>query len=145
MATIEASLPWGGDFALDSTGDLLLVEDSSGSFPALTQRITQMLLTTPLITDAYGNALSTPDDMFHPTTGAGLRWAVGRNASTALLQQIETAILTELAKEPDIAPQPTPTVVFTVYPDGVTCQVTATLVNGQVIALPPIRVTPSGA
>ncbi len=145
MASVEIALNWGGDFVIDSTGDLALVEDGSELFPALTQRITQMVLTTPLITSSAGAALSVPDDVFHPTAGAGLRWAVGRLADNALLNQIELAILDELAKEPDIAPQPTPTVAFTVYQNGVTCQITASTVAGQVVAFPPIPVTPSGA
>ena len=144
MASTEVALSWGGDFVIDSTGDLALVQDDGGAYPALTQRITQMALTTPLITAANGSPLSVPDDVFNPTAGAGLRWSIGRLADNALLDQIEMAILEELAREPDVAPEPTPTVTFTVYPNGATCQVVFTAITGQVVALPPIPITPGG-
>lgn len=144
MATTEVALAWGGDFVLDSTGDLVLLQDGNGAYPALTQRLTQMVLTTPLITASNGTPLSVPDDVFHPTAGAGLRWAVGRLGDNGLLDQIELAVLEELAKEPDVAPQPKPTVSFVVYQNGASCQIVFTAITGQVVALPPIPITPSG-
>jgi hypothetical protein len=144
--SIEVALPYGGDFSLDATGDLLLVEDGNGAYPALQQRIIQMLLTSPQIKDSNGNPIpGSADDMFNPTAGAGLRRAVGNVENNALLAEIEARMIEGLSKEPDVAPYPAPQIEFVVYPNGVVCNLTFATVDGQVIALPPIPLTPSGA
>lgn len=146
MGSVEVALPWGGDFSLDATGDLLLVQDGDGKYPALQQRIIQMLLTSPQLTDAAGNGIAgSADDMFNPDTGAGLRRAIGNVENNALLSQIESRMLEGLAQEPDIAPYPAPQIEFIVYPNGIVCTITANTIDGQVLPLPPIPLTPDGA
>lgn len=142
----EVKLDYGSDFELDATGDLVLVEDGNGEYPALQQRIIQMLLTAPQMKDASGNPVAgSADDMFNPTAGAGLRRAIGNVENDALIAQIEARIIEGLSKEPDVAPYPAPQLEFQVFPNGIIANLTVATVDGQVIALPPIPLTPSGA
>lgn len=144
--SVEVKLDYGGDFELDSTGDLVLVDDSNGQWAALQQRIIQMLLTAPQLVDDTGNPVpGSADDPFNATTGAGLRRAIGNIENNALLAQIESRIMDALSQDPDVAPYPPPDLEFTVYPNGVVANLTLTAVDGQVIPLPPIPLTPSGA
>ena len=144
--SVEVKLDYGGDFELDATGDLVLVEDGNGEYPALQQRIIQMLLTSPQLKDGAGNPIpGSADDMFNVNAGAGLRRAIGSVENNALIAEIEARMIEGLSKEPDIAPYPAPQIEFVVYPNGIVCNVTVATVDGQVVALPPIPLTPSGA
>lgn len=141
----EVALEYGGDFQLDSTGDLLLVNDANGTFTALQQRIVRLLLTSPLAVDGAGNPISEPDDLFNPGVGVGLRAYVGSGSSPAMLAEVETRIRQGLAQEPDVAAYPAPVIDFSVYIDAVVCNVTVTTISGITVALPPITVSPAGA
>lgn len=146
MPSVEVKLDYGGDFELDASGDLVLLVDDNGQYPALQQRIIQMILTSPQSKDAAGNPIAgSADDPFNVTAGAGARRIIGNTENSALIGEIEARILQGLAKEPDIAPYPPPQLEFTVYPNGIVCNLTAETVDGQVLPLPPIPITLSGA
>lgn len=145
MPSTEVYLNYGGDFVLDSTGDLLLATDDNGTFTAIQQRLVRLLLTSPLAVDASGNPISEADDIFNPTVGVGLRADVGRGASDALLAEVEARIRQGLSDEPDVAAYPAPIVDFQVYTDAVVCNVTVVTIDGVTVPLPSITITPAGA
>lgn len=142
----EVALSYGGDFVLDATGDLLLVDDADGEWAALQQRVIQMLLTSPQLADGSGNVIpGSADDVFNPTAGAGLRRSIGNLENNALLAEIEARVMDNLALDPDVAPYPAPQLEFVVYPNGVVANLSLTAIDGQNVVFPPIPLTPAGS
>lgn len=143
--SVEFSLPWNGDFTLTDTGDIQLSADNSTAPNATIERITRLLLTSPTLFDQNNAPIAQPDDLFHPTWGAGLRAYVGTNFTAALLQQIQAATLQQLRQDPGVAFQPTPIVTVTSPSlNTVTMTVQFWSPQGQPLALPTITISPNG-
>lgn len=147
QGSTEASLPWGGDFSLTSTGDLMLVSDSPSSATATMQRLIRLINTCPVVRDANGYPIMPPDDIFHPDFGAGLPARVGDTVNNSFLPHLQSTIIGQLLNDPTVAPAPSPQVTATLQPDfkTVIVDVTVWLRNGQVLALPSIPMTADGA
>lgn len=105
---------WAGDFELDETGDLVISTDTPTVPQATIERVARMIMTTPNITDANGNAVGFADDIFHTTFGAGMRAYVDGNFNQQTFNALIAAIKDQLA-DPDmgIAQNPAPTVTIT--------------------------------
>ena len=70
---VTVSLPWSGDFTIDDSGRIVLVSGDE----AFIERLYRRILTTPRLFDNItGIPIATPDYLFSPTFGAGLRRAV---------------------------------------------------------------------
>jgi phage baseplate assembly protein W len=108
-------LQWHGDLAVDSTGDLALVDDVDRA----NQRICRRLLT------------NSGDYIWQPTYGGGLAQFVGSPARTA---EIESVIRTQLSFEPTVATTPAPNIDTRI----------ADSANGYVTATISYSVAPSG-
>lgn len=80
-------LEWGGDFQIDATGDLLVVDGDT----EVRQRIERRLFTAP---GGY---------VWHPEYGAGLPRKIG---SVFSLSQIRSIVMSQLALEASVAPSP---------------------------------------
>ena len=142
----EVRLDWGTDFVLTATGDLQVHNDANGNYPALIQRVIQMILTSPQLFDANNNPVpGSPDDIFNIQAGVGARRIIGNVENNALLDDIENKVLAGLANEPDVATDPQPQLEFIVYPNGIVLNLTIYAITGQQIPFPPIPITLAGA
>lgn len=112
LSPLEVDLPWNGDFTFDDTGDLVLAADTPTSPDATTQRLVRLLFTSPLLKDRYGNPIAWPDDLFHPTWGAGLRAWVDSPFDDISLETIRSDTMAALLKDPGVSPSPAPQVTF---------------------------------
>ncbi len=138
---------YGGGLQLQPNGDLLKVIDTPGNPAATQQRLARIILTNPLIKDAYGRPISRPDDLFNPTFGSGVRALVGEPVTPALTTQIQNQILMAIAQDPGIATNPAP--VVTVLTDGnndgyVLVSVTCYTVTGQIVTTPSLSLQVNG-
>jgi hypothetical protein len=138
----ECLLPFGGDFSLDSTGDLVLISDDANASPATEQRIIQMLLTNPVLRDANNRPIGPPDDIFNPTNGIGEGRLVGAKASSANAVATKAAILKGLSSFPELVKSPAPVVAVTF--DGAASflvSISAQTVTGKTISIPSQRLS----
>ena len=143
----EIFLEYGADFIIDDTGDLQLAVDSLNTFDATIQRLTRLLLTSPVIYDNANKPLTPPDDIFHPEYGAGLRAAVDSGYTKQNLTALKASILSQLAEDPAVANTPQPQVAMTLMSDNQTVllNITFTTVQGQTLSLPTLYVSPQGS
>jgi phage baseplate assembly protein W len=135
---------WGGDFALDSTGDLILSQDTSQVPQATIERLTRLVLTCANLTDQYGNVIGWADDIHHPNWGAGIRAYVNATFNQTTFQNITNAIQAQLAVDPAVAIQPQPQVSLTQQGTyGASLQIQFKTQQGQLVVLPTINLTPT--
>lgn len=141
---IDLGLGYAADFSIDATGDLVLAQDAATSSNATTQRITRLILTTPMLTDQSGNAIGYADDIFHPNWGAGLRAYVDGAFNATTLQSIAASVQQQLAADPAVSNTPTPIVNLSLQSTyAALLQVTFWTTNGQKQVLPTITLTPT--
>jgi len=109
FSAAEASYIWGGDLAIAPNGDFVVLTGAA----ALQQRVIQLIMTNAMDV-AYGplgNKISLlPDDLFNPTYGSSVRRLIGKNATQALLDEIQARILAAFTTDPNIATSPAPSV-----------------------------------
>ena len=129
---------WGGDMAVDATGDLVLAVDTPNNPVATQQRIYRLLMTSPQQFDPDTNApCSVPDDLFAPSYGAGLRIQVGQMMTAGLIGNLESAIFAGLQTDPTIVSLPPPSVTITnAGSNTLQIDISATAVSGEIITIP---------
>lgn len=128
---------WNGDFEIDATGDVVLVQDVQNSPLATQQRLYRLLMTNPRLFDGSGNPISSGDDLFAPDWGAGVRALTGQMITDAFTTDIQTHVLDALASDPGVAQDPAPAVTVTsVGNNTVLVSVTCTAVTGEIVTLP---------
>lgn len=91
-------LEWGADFAIDATGDLLVVDGDTEVRQRLERR---------LFTSAGGY-------VWHPEYGAGLPRKIG---SVLTVAQIKSIVASQLALEASVAPSPPAQLTVTADPN----------------------------
>jgi hypothetical protein len=139
----DALRPWGMDFTINPNGDLAILSDTPTSPVATTQRIIRLLQYLPLLFNDAGSPITTPDDLFNPFYGAGVRAVIGQNPTTDVISGVRTRILKGLATDPYIRNTPAPTV--TVVSGGgnalLTITVSCTTSTGQPVTIPPQQIS----
>lgn len=94
----DVSLPWGGDFSLTTSGDLLLVDN----LDLTDQRVIRRLLTAP---NSY---------LWEPGYGAGVPAYIGTAVPPS---QVIQAVKAQILQESSVARSPAPTIDATLAPD----------------------------
>ena len=94
----DLSLEWQGDFEVDATGDLLVVDSDTETRQRLERR---------LFTALRGY-------IWHPNYGAGLPQKIG---STLSVSQIESIVASQLALEASVATNPPATLTVSSSPN----------------------------
>lgn len=95
----DVSLEWKSDFQVDATGDLLVVDGDD----EVRQRLERRLFTA---VQGY---------IWHPEYGAGLPQKIGDPFS---LSAIKSIVMSQIALEASVAPNPPPVVVVTQGPNN---------------------------
>jgi hypothetical protein len=95
----DLSLEWQDDFAVDATGDLLVVDGDN----EVRQRLERRLFTA---VQGY---------IWHPEYGAGLPQKVG---SVLSVPEIQAIVASQLALEASVAPNPPPQLSVTASPNN---------------------------
>jgi hypothetical protein len=150
MPNVEIALTnngWGGDFQVDATGDLVLVQDANNNPAATTQRVYRMLMTSPRQVDPdTGDPVSIPDDLFAPGYGGGLRVHVGKMITPGLIGEIESDIEAGLQTEDTIDNSQPPSVAIT-RPANNLLQIAleCDTVTGEVVSVPSFPLLLSGS
>lgn len=136
---VDVLRAWGSDYQLTATGDLAVLQDTVQDPIATKQRIIRLIQMIPIAKDDFGNILSTPDDMFNPTYGSGIRTLLGQLPIQSLVHGIQTRILAALALDPFIVSAPSPIVDVALNPTAgfLTITLTCTAITGQPITIPP--------
>lgn len=139
MSRRSLYLEYGGDFVISPQGSLQLAVDDQNSATATTQRLTRLVLTTPIQKDQYGRVIGRGDSYFYPQYGASLRTYVDSTPTASDLAAIRAAILNGIAQDPGIARTPAPIVTIT-QPDSTSLLVYIQVVtaSGQTVTLPNI-------
>lgn len=135
---------WGGDFLLDDTGDLVLSQDTADVPQATIERLTRMVLTTPMLRDAQGNPIGWADDIHHPDWGVGLRAFVNEAFNASTFQSIANAVISQLKLDPGVSQSSAPAVSFAqrgVYNAQMSISFVTAL--GKSAVLPTINLSPS--
>jgi hypothetical protein len=96
----DVSLEWNGDFDVDATGDLLVVDGDV----EVRQRLERRLFTA---SQGY---------VWHPSYGAGLPQKIGSVLSAS---QIRSIVASQLALEASVAPNPPAQLTVTPQPGGI--------------------------
>lgn len=136
---VELALVYGGDLSLGSNADVALSVDTPNSPQATYERILRIVLTNPLTTDAQGNPLVRPDDLFHVNFGAGARAAIGEPYTPALVKAVNARIVAACNDDPYIAQNSVSvTWVQGSSPGTYLLTLSATSVSGTPFVLPPI-------
>lgn len=99
----ELALLYGGDLSLAPNSDLQLSQDTLDEPQATYERVLRVVLTNPITTDASGNPLVRPDDLFHVNFGSGARAAIGEPFTPALVKAVNARITAALNDDPYIA------------------------------------------
>jgi hypothetical protein len=107
---VELKKPYDGDLELTPNGDLALLQDTFENAPATEQRVEHAAFTSPTPLNADGVAIGRPDDLFHPDYGAGLPQFLGEPFTPALVARIQAQMLMALARDPNVAQSPSPSV-----------------------------------
>lgn len=135
---VEISLEAGGDFELLPNGDLKLAIDTPNTTDATRQRLIRLLLTSPRLFDDAGRPVSTPDDLFNPTYGAGLPAEVGQ-PPTEIVPAIQARVIKALRQDPSVDRiQPIEVAVKQVGVTMVQVSVTCTAISGDLIVIPSL-------
>jgi hypothetical protein len=112
VGSVEVDLPWGGDFSLTDSGDLLIAADTSTSPAATIERLTRLVLTSPSMLDPNTGTPIQADDIFNPTWGAGAQMYVGAAVNAKMIQSLRSRVMDALVRDPGISPNPPPTVAI---------------------------------
>lgn len=128
---------WNGDFQIDATGDIILVQDQP-SYPLATQqRLYRLLMMNPRLFDGAGNPISCGDDLFATDYGAGIRALTGQMITPAFIELLTQQIIDGLASDPDVVLSPLPTInVQNVGNNTVLIDVSCTIATGETVTLP---------
>lgn len=131
---------WNGDFEIDATGDVVLVQDVQNNPAATQQRLYRLLMTNPRLFDGSGNPISSGDDIFAPDYGAGVRALTGQMITPAFITSLQAHILKGLATDPGVAADPPPTVTITnVGNNIVQVDVSCNSITGEIVTLPSFK------
>ena len=132
---------WSGDLVLTGTGDFLVLVDTHDNPSASQQRLARIILTNPIAFDPYGNATSRPDDIFNPWLGSGVRYALGKPLTPALVAWLQNHIKAAIAADPNFTTSPEPIVQPFVDGTGdgqILIYVQATTIQGFIAVLPSL-------
>ena len=118
---------YNGDFAPSPQGGLLMVS----GWDEVRQRLERAIMTVPQLVLQDGTR-TTPDYVFDPTFGFGLRVKIGSNPTQQDVADVEQSVLGACSKDPSVSQSIAPVItrkqaqphVFIVY-------ILVTLVSGQ--------------
>jgi hypothetical protein len=113
---------FGGDLAVTRTGDLALASPTDTG----KQRVYRRLLTNPILNDAAGNPVASPDYTWHPNYGAGVPRKVG---SPGNVPATKALIKGQMLLESAVARQPAPKIALTQVNNAVSASIQYTDAN----------------